>query len=185
MSGLRNLSLNRSKYCSCSVITDKFRCCYKTYWRTGTYYVSCSEEYLNNKQSICYIHVQSAFLQPYSVFLQLAWQCVVLNLFSIINIPKNWYENARYNFVLSTALLDVSRWTMCLYDVYSFKIKVGLSRDEDERRVKMVRQLIGADCDLVRLIIRHYHSVICLMLPASHVVILYLSNSILYTKTLP
>ena len=30
-----------------------------------------------------------------------------------------------------------------------FKLKVGLSRSEDERRVQMVRQQIGANCDLV------------------------------------
>jgi len=30
-----------------------------------------------------------------------------------------------------------------------FKMKVGVNRDEDERRVEIVRQQIGADCDLV------------------------------------
>jgi len=35
-------------------------------------------------------------------------------------------------------------------DVCRLKVKVGLNREEDEHRVKMVREQIGADCDLVR-----------------------------------
>jgi len=37
---------------------------------------------------------------------------------------------------------------MCLF-VRRFKVKVGLNKSEDEHRVQMVRQQIGADCDLV------------------------------------
>jgi hypothetical protein len=42
-------------------------------------------------------------------------------------------------------------WLVCLY-VNRFKVKVGSNRDDDDRRVGLVRQLIGDENLLVRII---------------------------------
>jgi len=57
-------------------------------------------------------------------------------------------------------------------------MKVGVNRDEDERRVEIVRQQIGADCDLVWFISRFF-SYSRLISPASQIV--HLCNGIFWT----
>jgi len=57
-------------------------------------------------------------------------------------------------------------------------MKVGLNRDEDERRVKMVRQLIGTDCDLVRFVSRLCRSSHAASI--SHCLAVHPSNCVLY-----